>query len=107
MTVCPTCGHNTPSFYKPCVKERVLLYKKYHIDLSPQEARLMAALIRNYPHILEQEGIFNAIWPSYEVPDNAMRNIPTYIFQLRSKLCVSGLKIINQFDYGYRLEIED
>jgi len=105
MTVCPTCGHPGAVLDKPIVKEQRLLYKKHRIDLSPQESRLMAAFIRTYPHTLEHVGMFNAIWPdSAAEPDCA--TLAVYIFNLRSKLCVSGLKIINQHGYGYRLEIE-
>ena len=112
MIVCPTCGHQRPSQYKPSVKEQVLLYKEQHIDLPPQHARLMTALIREYPHILEPCGIFNALWPD---PDDEPEHsdekgtkefIYQIIYHLRRKLRVSGLKIINQHGYGYRLEIE-
>ena len=105
--ICPTCGALVRARYKPAVKDQVLLYNEQHIDLPPQHARLMAALIRCYPLILEHAGIFNAFWPDPDdEPIRGMEFIHQIIYQLRSKLCVSGLKIINQHGYGYRLEIE-
>lgn len=102
---CPCCGAPitaTKPFVDPNTNK--LVYGHNSIHLGKIQARLMDILCRRAPGVVDRDSLIMHAWQDDE-PEEAHQILQVTLSQIRKKLDMIGLNLVNVYDVGYRVAI--
>ena len=103
---CPTCGQDYHAD-EVCVDPDtgIVYYQDKSAQLTHTEAKLMEALVRAMPRLLDRDQLMGAMYEG-RIEDPDWKIVDVFICKVRKKLKGTGLDIHNVWSRGWQLVTE-
>jgi DNA-binding winged helix-turn-helix (wHTH) protein len=103
--VCPHCGRPYRERW-PIVdlNTNTIRFSRRSVQVSPQAAEVMAALVKAEGAVVSSSKLANALWGMTEPPDSYTKIIDVKIHELRRKMAAHGFSIANSWGKGWFLQ---